>query len=91
MKFIKLSFIALVLFSLNGCTINATEPTTPKIVYVTTPLPIPKKPQLPKVSSSDLECVPEDTKQKLLQRDILIKNYVSDLETAVFSTHSEGK
>lgn len=74
----------LVLFLLLvGC---ATKPVE-RTVYVTTPLELPVKPELPKMNSDSLACVSDEIKWALLKRDVLIKNYISELETIIKSTH----
>jgi hypothetical protein len=78
-KYITLSTILLLLL---GC---ATKPVE-RTVYVTTPLHLPTKPELPRMSSDSLSCVSDETKWALLKRDVLIKNYISDLETIITST-----
>jgi hypothetical protein len=58
----------------------------PRVVYVTTPLSLPARPELPKIPSDSLYCVSDETKWALLKRDVAIKNYISELETIINST-----
>lgn len=74
---------------LAGCSVNVDKVTPPRVVYLPTPLTLPVKPTLPKLSSSELECLNDDTKKLLLQRDIIMKNYVNELEVVIKSTHSK--
>nr|QMP83769.1 MAG: hypothetical protein [Caudoviricetes sp.] len=72
-----------------GCTIGS--PSSPQIVerkiYVTVPLELPKKPELVKIPADGLECVDDSVKWALLKRDVEIKNYISELEGIIRSTH----
>ncbi len=77
-------YIILVLL-LTGCAPKPSE----RVVYVTTPLNLPPKPELQKVRSDSLVCVDDETKWALLKRDVAIKNYISELETIINSTKSE--
>lgn len=65
-----------------GC---ATKPVE-RTVYVATPLELPARPELPKMNSDSLVCVSDETKWALLKRDVLIKNYITELETIIKST-----
>lgn len=76
----KYLIIALIL---TGC---ATKPPEQRVVYVSTPLQLPTKPELPRMSSDSLSCVSDETKWALLKRDVIIKNYISELETIIKST-----
>lgn len=74
----------LILFLLlTGC---ANKPPVERTVYITTPLELPVKPELPKMNSDSLACVSDDTKWTLLKRDVLLKNYISELENIIKST-----
>ena len=81
-KIIPLFFILLV-----GCSTPKKE--EPRVVYVSTPLTLPTKPELPKIASDSLYCVSDDVKWALLKRDVAIKNYVSELETIILSTQKK--
>lgn len=70
--------------SLLGCSTQPKE--QPRVVYVTTPLTLPQKPELVKIQSDSLSCVSDDVKWALLKRDVAIKNYISELETIIRST-----
>lgn len=72
----------LIFLLLTGCVSKPVERT----VYITTPLELPSKPELPKMSSDSLSCVSDETKWTLLKRDVLLKNYISELETIIKST-----
>lgn len=75
--------IFIVTLLLTGC---ATKQTEQRVVYVSTPLSLPDKPELPRMSSDSLSCVSDDVKWALLKRDVIIKNYISELETIIKST-----
>lgn len=81
-----MKYFVLIFLMLSGCSVNIEKPPEVKTIYVTTPLELPRKPELIKVSSSDLECVTDSAKQKLLQRDAALKTYIQDLETVILST-----
>ena len=82
---IRGSLLGVVLLS--GCANN------PQIIerkiYVTVPLTLPKKPDLIKIPADSLNCVDDSTQWALLKRDVAIKNYISDLEDIIKSTHSK--
>lgn len=83
MRIILFTFM---LLFLNGCTITTGKPIE-KTVYVTAPLPLPNKPELPRMSSDALQCISDESKWALLKRDVLLKDYISQLETIIKSTH----
>ena len=55
--------------------------------FISVPLPLPVKPDLPKIQSSELECLSQDAYDKLLKRDILRENYEDKLRSIIQSTH----
>jgi hypothetical protein len=54
--------------------------------YVTTELSRPERPVLPKIKGSELQCVPQETYQKLYDRQRIITEYAVKLETIIDST-----
>jgi hypothetical protein len=73
----------IILLFITACSTQAPKE---KIIYITTPLTLPEKPELPKMSSDALQCISDESKWSLLKRDVLLKNYISDLETIIKST-----
>lgn len=73
---------------LTGCTAN--QKIVERKVYVSVPLSLPAKPELPRVRSDSLTCVDDETKWALLKRDVAIKNYISELETIIESTNKRN-
>lgn len=73
---------------ISGC-INTTPDIkeVQKIVYVSVPINKPQKPEIPKISSKDISCLTKEQKNKLIDRDNIIKSYISDLESTIESTH----
>jgi hypothetical protein len=71
--------IAIIVVIAPGCTTIETR-------YVTTQLSRPERPVLPKIKGSELQCVPQETYQKLYDRQRLITEYAIKLETIVDST-----
>ena len=69
---------------LQGCA--AKVQTVERKVYVMTPLSLPARPELPRMNSDALSCISDETKWALLNRDILLKNYIAELETTIKST-----
>jgi hypothetical protein len=67
-----------------GCSTPKKE--EPRVVYISVPLTLPEKPELPKIASDSLYCASDDVKWALLKRDVAIKNYISELETIIKST-----
>jgi hypothetical protein len=82
----KIAYI-LIISLLLGC--SAPKKEQPRVVYVSTPLSLPNKPELPKIPSDSLYCVSDDVKWALLKRDVAIKNYISELETIISSTQKK--
>jgi len=81
-----MKLILIALLFLTGCSVNVEKKDPQKVVYVSTPLQLPTKPQYPKVKGNDLDCLSDPTKRELLNRDIVMKNYIGDLETVILST-----
>ena len=78
--------IAFVILSLilSGCAENAHKDT--KIVYVSNHLTLPVSSILPTLKSTDLGCLDDVTKQKLLDRENLRKEYIQELQAIINST-----
>ena len=81
----KLAVVSWICLSL-GCSVK--EP--PRVIYVTTPLSLPAKPELPRMKSNELECIADSSKWTLLKRDVILKNYISELETIIQSTQGKN-
>lgn len=81
------NIILMTIFSaiISGC--SATPPKTiERTVYLAVPINLPNKPEIPKVPGKELACLSQEAKQKLLERDKIIKGYISDLETTIVAT-----
>lgn len=72
----------------SGCSITPPK-TIERTVYVAIPINLPNKPEIPKVPGKELSCLSNETKQKLLERDKVIKTYISDLETTIVTTQKK--
>lgn len=83
-KIILLSLTLALALVLNGC---ATQVPTERLVYKKIPLELPIKPTIPVIKGSDLRCLSPDTQWELLNRDMILKNYIIDLEETIKSTH----
>lgn len=85
----KLSLILITSLMTNGCatSFNASPKVVEKTSYVVTPLALPYRPDLPKLKNSDMACLSDETKNALIQRDNLQKQYISELEAIIDSTH----
>lgn len=68
---------------LTGC---ATE----VVRYASVPLPLPAKPELPVVSRTELQCLPEDVYSRLAYRELLIRKHVEVQAAVICSTHPKG-
>lgn len=88
MRLGKLTAIVIIGF-LTGCTAN--EKIVERKVYLSVPLTLPAKPELPRVKSDSLVCVDDETRSVLLLRDVAIKNYISQLETIIESTNKRNQ
>ena len=81
---LMMTFLAII----SGC--STTPPKTiERTVYVAIPINLPNKPEIPKVPGKELSCLSNETKQKLLERDKVIKGYISDLETTILTTQKK--
>jgi hypothetical protein len=70
----------LLLLALTACTpVIQTE-------YVTQPLTHDPRPVLPKISAQELQCLSDETYQKLFDRQRLVVEYASSLEAILDST-----
>ncbi len=57
-----------------------------RVVYVSVPLPLPPKPEIPKIKGKDMKCLTPTTQWELKNRDTIMKDYISELETIIKST-----
>lgn len=98
MKLSKLNLRQTITFltisSLVGCAGTKNESITrteyvDRPVYVSVPLVKPVKPEIPKIPGKDLTCISTETKDQLINRDVIIKNYIADLEAVIDSTHKK--
>ena len=76
---------------LGACTREVVKPTPVEIqtrtVYVQTPLPLPIKPEWPIIKGRDMRCLSPTTQWELKNRDTMMKEYISQLETIIRATH----
>lgn len=63
-----------------GC---AEKPVQTRVVYVTTPIRLPAKPEIPKIQAKDMACLTDEAKNDLIKRDTIIKAYIADLEATI--------
>lgn len=57
--------------------------------YVYPRLPEPTRPALVKISGEELQCISDDTAQKLRLRFVELRQYAEELET-IIKTHNKG-
>lgn len=62
---------------------------TRDIEYITRPLPLPERPVLEKIKSSDVACLTDAAWMKIVRRDRAQKNYAEQLEIIILSTHNK--
>lgn len=76
--------------ALPACSTTPLQQTPPKTeqIFVTTPLPLPERPKLEKLTQEDLESIPENVLDKLEKRDQARRDYCEVLETIIKSTHT---
>jgi hypothetical protein len=87
MKIYQAVLIILLISLGNGCSSPQIK-TVDKIIYITTPLPLPIRPVLPIIPFDALSCLSSDTSAKLMNRDIARRQYAEELETIIKSTRS---
>lgn len=63
---------------------------SPPPAYVTAPLPLPPKPELPVVHGAELQCLSADAYTRLANRDRILRHYVEQLRAVIRSTHHQG-
>lgn len=80
-----LMMINLVLLG-SGCALLQEKPPVEKVVYVTTPLYAPDRPNLPTWTGKDMECLTPEMKQNIRDRDTLRREYAEKLEIIIKST-----
>ena len=64
---------------------------TRDIEYITTPLPIPPRPLLERISAEEASTIPINVWMKIVRRDMARRNYAEQLEVIVQSTHKDKK
>ena len=74
---------------LTGCSLFQKQDALEKIVYVTAPLYAPERPVLPTWTGDDMECLSEEVKDKIRDRDQMRKFYAEQLEAIINSTHAK--
>jgi hypothetical protein len=84
----KLFLIICSALILSSCGLIKEKPPVEKLVYVTTPLPLPSRPILPTWSGSDMQCLSDETKVKVRNRDLFRKQYAEMLEEIIKTTHN---
>lgn len=91
MKLLNLNLLLTTIFlttNLVGCATQI-APTKDRIVYVSVPLDKPTKPEIPKIPGREMSCLSDQTKNALIKRDVVIKNYIAELEAVIDSTHNK--
>lgn len=82
----KKTLTILSILLLSGCSFLSPPPPVDRVVYKTTPLTLPVRPILPTWKGADLKCLPDELKKKILDRDVLRKQYIEELEAIINST-----
>lgn len=76
--------ILIMSLAINGCT---KEVVKEKPVYISIPVNLPSKPDIPKISAKSLSCLNDAQIDDLIKRDLIIKAYIADLEATIEATH----
>jgi hypothetical protein len=76
------------LLILSSCGLIKEKPPVEQLVYIATPLPLPSRPILPTWTGADMQCLSEETKDKVRSRDLLRKQYAELLEEIIKTTHN---
>ena len=85
-KILKLLMTSLVLV-ISGCNIDPPkDPPIDHVVYKTTPIYAPSRPELPTWTYNDMKCLSPEMIQKISKRDKLRVQYIEQLETVIKST-----
>ena len=58
-----------------------------RLVFVQEPLPLPDRPELPRIPGDDLMCVADDAYELLVRRDVLQAQHIHRLEAIIRTTH----
>lgn len=62
----------------------------PEVRYQTVPLPLPPRPELPRIYGEELQCLSEDAYRRIVERDRMRRAYAEQLEAVILSTHEEA-
>lgn len=84
-KILVILMINLVL-AISGCASFDTPPPVDRIIYKTTPIYAPNRPELPTWSYDDMKCLSPEMIQKISKRDKLRLQYIEQLEVVIKST-----
>lgn len=74
--------LASAIISSSGCSTTTTEP-----VFVQEPLPVPDRPNLPRIPSAELECLTDAAYEALVERDATQAEHIKRLEAILRTTH----
>ncbi len=77
-----LSVLALV-----AATILSSACVTERVRYVQVPLLLPDRPELPRISSDELQCLGAPAYIDLVRRDVLQETHIDRLEAIINTTH----
>lgn len=58
-----------------------------RIVYAQDPLPIPDRPELPRIKADSIQCLSDDAYESLVKRDALQASHIRLLEVIIMTTH----
>jgi len=72
----RILFLIAIILVTNACTPN----------IVNTPLPLPPKPYIARITDADLMCLADPVYQRLAQRDLALRHYQKRLEAVIKST-----
>jgi hypothetical protein len=55
--------------------------------FISVPLPIPSRPELPKITGIEIQCLTNEVYEKFRRRDILQDGHIDKLEGILRATH----
>jgi hypothetical protein len=81
MNIARIVATAFLILTLSGCA------TPPPPVYVRDVLPVPPAPALPRIADDELDCLSDDTLERLKLRETRLRGHIRALE-GVIETHN---
>ena len=80
-KLLKRLALAIAIISLSNCS------HLERLVFVQEPLPLPDRPELPRIPADELMSISDEAFESLVRRDVLQAQHILRLEAIIKTTH----